>query len=68
MPLSSMFLNNFVILSHLFSYNIRSGILIMLSIVLVAGTLLQELYVGSVTVDDIIQRLDAAFQSANKLN
>ena len=45
MPLSSMFLNNFVILSHLFSYNIRSGILIMLSIVLVAGTLLQELYV-----------------------
>ena len=45
MPLSSMFLNNCVILSHLFSYNIRSGILIMLSIVLVAGTLLQELYV-----------------------
>ena len=32
------------------------------------GKLLQELYVGSVTVDDIIQRLDAAFQSANKLN
>ena len=32
------------------------------------GKLLQELYVGSVTVDDIIQRLDAAFQNANKLN
>lgn len=32
------------------------------------GKLLQELYVGGVTVDDIIQRLDAAFQNANKLN
>lgn len=32
------------------------------------GKLLQELYVGGVTVDEIIQRLDEAFQSANKLN
>jgi raffinose/stachyose/melibiose transport system substrate-binding protein len=31
------------------------------------GKLLQELYVGTVTVDQIIERLDAAFQSANKL-
>lgn len=45
MPISSLFLNNFVILSHLFSYNIRSGILIMLSLLLVASALLQELYV-----------------------
>jgi len=32
------------------------------------GKLLQELYVGTVTVDEIITRLDAAFQNANKLN
>lgn len=32
------------------------------------GKLLQELYVGTVTVDEIVERLDAAFQSANKLN
>ena len=31
------------------------------------GRLLQELYVGSVTVDEIIERLDKAFQDANKL-
>ncbi len=31
------------------------------------GKLLQELYVGNVTVDDIIPRLDQAFQEANKL-
>ena len=31
------------------------------------GRLLQELYVGSVDVDEIIERLDAAFQEANKL-
>lgn len=32
------------------------------------GKLLQELYVGNVTVDDIITRLDKAFQEANKLS
>ena len=32
------------------------------------GKLLQEYYVGNVTVDQIVERLDAAFQSANKLN
>ncbi len=32
------------------------------------GRLLQEYYVGTVTVDDIITRLDAAFQAANALN
>lgn len=31
------------------------------------GRLLQEYYVGTVTVDDIIKRLDTAFQTANKL-
>ena len=31
------------------------------------GRLLQEYYVGSVTVDEIIERLDAAFQAANAL-
>lgn len=32
------------------------------------GRLLQEYYVGTVTVDEIIKRLDAAFQAANALN
>jgi raffinose/stachyose/melibiose transport system substrate-binding protein len=32
------------------------------------GKLLQELYVGSVTVNDIIQRLDRAYQDANRLS
>lgn len=32
------------------------------------GRLLQEYYVGTVTVDEIIERLDAAFQAANALN
>ncbi|MBN1776815.1 MAG: extracellular solute-binding protein [Clostridiales bacterium] len=32
------------------------------------GKLLQELYVGTVTVDEIIETLDATFQNANKLN
>lgn len=32
------------------------------------GRLLQEYYVGTVTVDDIVERLDAAFQAANALN
>ncbi len=45
MPLSSLFLNNFVILSYLFSYNIRLGILIMLSLLFVAVALMQELYI-----------------------
>ena len=30
------------------------------------GKLLQELYVGSVTVEQIIERLDAAFRDANR--
>lgn len=44
-PLSSLFLNNFVIFSHLFSYNLQAGIVIMLSTVIVAAAVLQELYV-----------------------
>ena len=32
------------------------------------GRLLQEYYVGTVTVDEIIERLDAAFQAANALS
>ena len=32
------------------------------------GRLLQEYYVGSVTVDEIIERLDAAFRAANALS
>lgn len=32
------------------------------------GRLLQEYYVGTVTVDEIVRNLDAAFQAANALN
>ena len=32
------------------------------------GRLLQEYYVGTVTVDEIVERLDAAFQAANAQN
>lgn len=32
------------------------------------GRLLQEYYVGTVTVDEIVERLDAAFRAANALN
>lgn len=44
LPLSPLFTNNFVILSHLFGHNIKMGILVMFSVMLVACTLLQELY------------------------
>ena len=32
------------------------------------GKLLQELYVGSITVDQFIARMDEVFQQANALN
>lgn len=44
LPLSSLFTNNFVILAHLFSHNIKMGVLIMFAIIITACTLLQELY------------------------
>lgn len=44
LPLSSLFLNNFLILSKLMSNNIKMGMIVVFSLVLVAGSLLQELY------------------------
>lgn len=44
LPLSAIFLNNFLILSRLLSDNIKMGMLLMFALVLVGGTLLQELY------------------------
>lgn len=44
LPLSSLFINNFLIISELLSYNIKMGMLVIISLILVAGTLLQELY------------------------
>ena len=61
-PLSALFVNNFVILSYLFSYNFNMGVLIVLSMVISAASLLKELYTlkdnqyiqpGSTCIEDI---------------
>lgn len=44
LPLSAIFLNNFLILSRLLNANVKMGILLIFSLVLAGGTLLQELY------------------------
>lgn len=44
MPLSAVFLNNFLILSKLLASNVKLGMLLIFSLVLVGATLLQELY------------------------
>ena len=44
-PLSALFINNFVILSYLFSYNFNLSIVIMLAIVISSSSLLKELYI-----------------------
>lgn len=44
LPLSSLFLNNLIILSSLFNHNIKMGVVVVFSIVLVCGALLNELY------------------------
>lgn len=44
MPLSAVFLNNFLILSRLLASNIKMGMVLIASLALVGGTLLQELY------------------------
>lgn len=44
MPLSSLFYNNFVILGRLLSHNLKMGGFVVFSIILVAATLLNELY------------------------
>ena len=44
MPLSSLFLNNFLILSNLLAENIKMGMIVVCSLVLVSATLLQELF------------------------
>ena len=44
MPLSAIFLHNFLILSKLLSSNIKMGMVLIASLVLVGASLLQELY------------------------
>lgn len=44
MPLSAVFLNNFLILSKLFASNIKMGMLLIFSLTVVGGTLLSELF------------------------
>ena len=44
MPLSSMFLNNFILIANLLDKNIRMGFLVIFAIMVVAAGLLQELY------------------------
>lgn len=61
-PLSALFINNFVILSYLFRYNLNLGLVIMLAIVVVSAGLLKELHIfknasglqpGNVCIRDI---------------
>lgn len=44
LPLSAIFLNNFLILSRLLNANVKMGVILIFSLVLAGGTLLQELY------------------------
>lgn len=44
-PLSALFINNFVILSYLFSYNFNLSLVIMLAIIISSASLLKDLYV-----------------------
>ena len=44
MPLSSMFLNNFVLVADLLDKNIKMGSLVVFSLIVTAAALLQELY------------------------
>lgn len=44
LPLSSLFLNNFLILSNLLLNNIKMGAVVVVSLILVSGTMLQELF------------------------
>lgn len=44
LPLSSLFLNNFLILSHLLGNNIKLGMMVVVALILVSGTLLHELF------------------------
>lgn len=44
LPLSSLFLNNFLIISHLLASNLKLGVIVVLSLVLASATLLQELF------------------------
>lgn len=52
MPVSAVFINNFLILSKLLSSNIKMGMVLISSLVLVGATLLQELYKHKVNNPD----------------
>lgn len=44
LPLSSLFLNNFLILSNLLTSNIKMGMVVVCSLILVSATMLQEMF------------------------
>ena len=44
LPLSSLFMNNFLLLADLLSFNLRMGLMVVFSLILLAGTLLGSLY------------------------
>ena len=44
LPVTSLFWNNFIIISEIFNYNLILGIMVMLSVFIVALSLLEELY------------------------
>lgn len=44
LPVTSLFWNNFLIISEIFNYNLILGIMVMLSLFMVALSLLEELY------------------------
>lgn len=44
LPVSSLFWNNFIIISEIFNYNLLLGITIILSLIIVSVSLLEELY------------------------
>ena len=44
LPLSSLFMNNFLLLADLLAFNLRMGLVVVFSLILLAGTLLGTLY------------------------
>ena len=65
-PLSALFVNNFVLLSYLFSYNYKMGLIVSMAMVVASTSLLKELYTlkdtryiqpGGACITDIPKRI-----------
>ena len=68
LPLSAMFINNFVIVSGLLVYNFSTAVVALLALIFVASALLKELFVRRAKVETVsdnlpedISKLDACF-------